>query len=206
MKKLKFLLLTIVAATALQSVYGQAQLALGIKAGLNFANVNTTSAGAAYDSRAGFHAGAFFQAKFAKFGLQPEVIFSQQGSTIKFSGQSFDSNFSYVNIPIILKLYLAGGFNLQAGPQFGFLMSADGPVTNLSGVTTIGDVKNQLNGSDISIGLGAGVDLPFGLTIDGRYNLGVSDNNNSANSGSTDAVKNQVIQVSVGYKLFKFGK
>ena len=50
--------------------------------------------------------------------------------------------------------------------------------------------------------MGLGWDLPFGLSIDARYNLGVSNNNNTTSSG---AIKNQVIMASVGYRLFKLG-
>ncbi|MDH4296510.1 MAG: PorT family protein, partial [Cyclobacteriaceae bacterium] len=56
--------------------------------------------------------------------------------------------------------------------------------------------------TDFSLALGVGWDLPFGLSIDGRYNWGLSDINSGADVSS---VKNQVWQFSVGYKLFKFG-
>jgi hypothetical protein len=93
----------------------------------------------------------------------------------------------------MLKLYLIAGLNLQAGPQFGFLTTAE-----IDGE----DVKELYKKSDVSVGLGAGWDLPFGLTIDARYNLGLS----KINDGAADsAVKNQVIQVSLGYKLIKLG-
>jgi len=71
-------------------------------------------------------------------------------------------------------------------------------------VTTTQGASNFVKSSDISIALGAGWDLPMGLSIDARYNLGVSDNNKV--SGSSSNVKNQVIMVSVGYRLFKLGK
>jgi Outer membrane protein beta-barrel domain len=204
MKKIKILLLATFVVAGMQSAYSQAEVALGIKGGLNFANVNTSSTAAAYNSRTGYHAGAFLLMKFAKFGLQPEVIYSQQGTTVKFNSQNLDQNFSYINIPIMLKLYLVGGLNLQAGPQFGFLSKASSETYNpLTGAKTTEDVKDKLKGSDISIGLGAGWDLPFGLNIDARYNLGVSDNNNDSSGPTT---KNQVFQLSAGFKLFKFGK
>ena len=204
MKKLRFAMITVAALFAMQTVYGQAAVSLGLKGGLNFANVNTSSVGAAYDSRTGYHVGAFVGIKFAKFAIQPELIYSQQGSTVKINTSNFDANFSYMNIPVIFKFYIIGGFNLQAGPQFGFLMSATGPVdpTGTCSPTTTGDIKNQFSSSDISVGLGAGFDLPLKLSIDARYNLGVSDINSTA---ASSAVKNQVFQLSLGYKLFKFG-
>ena len=204
MKKIKILLLTVFTMVSVYTVYGQVEVAVGIKGGLNFATVNTSSLNAAYNSHTGFHAGAFALFKFTKIGIQPELVYSQQGSTVKINTQNFNSNFNYLNIPILLKLYLVGGLNLQAGPQFGFLMSANGPNgVDVSGNVTTGDIKNQLKSSDISVAMGAGWDLPFGLNIDARYNLGTSDINNNA---SAQAAKNQVFQLSVGYKLFKFGK
>jgi len=104
-----------------------------------------------------------------------------------------------MNIPVILKLYLIGGLNLQAGPQFGFVMSAEqeNPLTG-----NFEDIKDDLKSSDISAGLGLGFDAPFGLTIDARYNLGLSE----INDAQAQAIKNQVFQLSLGFKLIKLGK
>ncbi|MFN3840289.1 MAG: hypothetical protein ACK4RF_06245, partial [Cyclobacteriaceae bacterium] len=62
-------------------VFAQAQVALGIKAGVNLAsidaNVDNTS------NITAFHGGAFALFKLTKIGIQPELLFSQQGSSIK---------------------------------------------------------------------------------------------------------------------------
>lgn len=201
MKKIIILSFAFVAMST--ASFAQAEVALGIKGGLNFANIDVSSSSAAYNSRTGYHAGAFLLIKLSKIGIQPEIIFSRQGSSYKpFSGTTVDARYDYVNIPVILKLYTVAGINLQVGPQFGFLAGATNEIT-VNGSTTSQDVKSALKGSDISLALGLGWDLPFGLTIDGRYNLGISDNNNS---GTSNNVKNQVIQISAGFKLFKFGK
>ena len=185
------------------SAYSQAQVAIGIKGGLNFANLDASSTTAAYNSRTGYHAGGFVLFKFSKIGIQPEIIFSRQGSSYKpLNGTSLDTRYDYVNVPIILKLYTVAGINIQAGPQFGFLASASQEVSN-NGLSSTVDIKNTLKSSDISVALGLGWDLPFGLTLDARYNLGLTKINDV--TGSTDA-KNQVIQLSAGFKLFKLGK
>jgi hypothetical protein len=190
MNKLRILGAALLMMVSVQS-FGQAQFALGLKGGLNFANINTDLDGT-YKSRTGYHLGAFALIKLTKIGIQPEIIFSQQGSKVKDpTFGDVESNFSYVNVPVILKLYTIAGINLQVGPQFGFLTSAE---------VDDQDIKDELKGSDISIALGAGWDLPFGLSIDGRYNWGVT---NVSESGD---IKNQVWQVSVGYKLIKLGK
>lgn len=188
------------------SLYGfsQAELAIGIKAGPNFASIDTKApAGQTYKSRTGFHGGAFALIKLTKIGIQPEILFSQQGSKIRVNNQDFDANYNYFNIPIIIKLYTIAGINLQAGPQFGFVTKAEQEFLTASGTKSTADIKDQLKGSEISLALGAGWDLPFGLTIDGRYNLGLSKINDAA--GSQQA-KNQVWQVSLGYKIIQLGK
>lgn len=187
-------------------VFAQTQFAVGIKAGPNFASLNRDeSPGENYKNRTGFHAGAFALIKLTKIGIQPEVVFSQQGSTFKYSGSpDLKSNFSYVNIPIMIKLYTIAGINIQAGPQFGILTSAKQEDYNVTtGKITEDNIKDDMKKSDVSLALGLGWDLPFGLSIDGRYNWGLSDINSGASASS---IKNQVWQFSIGYKLIKLGK
>jgi hypothetical protein len=185
------------------------QLAIGIKGGPNFAKINTDgSINENYKSRTGFHGGAFVLFKATKIGIQPEIIFSQQGSKVEINGDNFESNFSYVNIPIILKLYTVAGINIQAGPQFGFITNAETPIEDQlnPGSYKVQDVKDKMKSSDITVALGLGWDLPFGLTLDARYNLGLSKIYDKAPSQQTENAKNQVIQVSLGFKLIKLGK
>lgn len=204
MNKLRILGAALLMMIAVQS-FGQAQFALGLKGGLNFAKFDVDDAGGSLKSKTGFHGGAFALIKLTKIGIQPELIYSQQGSKFKFDGQDLEANFSYVNIPVMLKFYLVAGLNLQVGPQFGFLTSAkqDGYDEATQQLVRDQNVKSFYKKSDVSLGLGAGWDLPFGLTVDARYNLGLSKIDDDAASA---AAKNQVIQLSLGYKLIKLGK
>jgi hypothetical protein len=212
MNKIKILLLVIVLAAVTHVASAQAQFAVGIKAGPNFANVNTSaSAGENYKNRTGFHGGAFALIKVANIGIQPEVLFSQQGSTVHYStGQDLDTQISYINVPLILKLYTVAGINLQVGPQLGFVNKAKAEqfvsgVPTTTGAVQTYDIKSSVKQNDFAVALGAGWDLPFGLTIDARYNLGLTKSKIS-NSSTSPQAKNQVFQVSVGFKLLKFGK
>ena len=197
--------LTLLLAVATLAAFAQVEVALGIKAGPNFSNINQDATfGENYKSRTGFHGGAFALFKLTKIGIQPELIFSQQGTKIEFDNEDYNANFTYLNIPVMLKLYLAAGLNLQLGPQFGFVTKATQELPNpLTGDVEEEDIKDELKGSDLSLGLGAGWDLPFGLTIDARYNMGLSKINDGPDS---EEAKNQVFQVSLGYKLIKLGK
>lgn len=167
--------------------FSQAKLEIGIKAGANFANTNVTDA----ESITALHGGAYGLIKLANIGIQPEILWSKQGNS--FSGGS-EINLNYVNIPVMLKIYLPAGLNLQAGPQFGMLLKAE----DEDGV----DIKDGIKGSDISAAMGAGWDAPFGLQFSARYVLGLSD----INDGLGTEVKNRTFQLSIGYSLFKLGR
>jgi hypothetical protein len=198
----KILICFIVTGFAL-SASAQAQLSIGLKGGPNFAKLDVNDPGATYKARTGWHGGAFVLVKVSKIGIQPEILFSQQGSTIKVNAQNLKANYSYLNIPIILKLYTVAGINLQIGPQFGFLTKAESnynPIT--SQPTTTQDFKSAYKKSDVALAIGAGWDLPFGITLDARYNLGLS----KVDGDAAYSTKNQVWQVSLGYKLIKLGK
>jgi hypothetical protein len=187
---MKKVVIMLVLTLTVGAAYSQAQFAVGLKGGLNYAKLDGQDV---KSNRTGFHAGAFTLIKFTKIGIQPEIIFSQQGS--KFRDIDKDGSFDYVNIPVMLKLYTVAGINLQVGPQFGFLTKAE--------IEGQGSVKEKFKNSDVSLGLGLGWDLPFGLTVDARYNLGLSDIDDDP---AYSTIKNQVVQVSVGYKFIKLGK
>lgn len=182
MKKIFILAFTVLVSLSAQA---QVQVALGLKGGANISKFDDASS----DNFTSFHGGAFALFKLTKIGIQPELLYSLQGS--KFGPD--DLKTSYVNIPVMLKLYLVAGLNVQAGPQFGFLNSA-----KLDGA----NVKGSLKSSDTSLNFGLGWDLPFGVTLDARYNLGLSD---ISDDPSFDGLKSRVIQLSVGYKILKFG-
>ena len=169
--------------------YGQVKIAIGIKGGLNYSKVDISNISTS--GKTGYHGGVFGLFKFSKIGLQPEIIFSQQGSDLDVDS-IWDTK--YINIPIIIKLYIATGVNLQIGPQFGFLNKAE-----LDGQ----DIKNLLKSSDISLAMGIGWDAPFNMIFNARYNLGLS---NIDNNPGSETIKNQVFQISAGIKLFKLKK
>lgn len=206
MKKLLFALgFTLVSITA----FSQAEIAIGLKGGINLASIDTESVGANYNNRTGFHAGAYGLIKLTKFAIQPEVLYSVQGSSIDLSGISDDlsQDLIYLNIPIMLKFYTVAGINLQAGPQFGMLVNAEQEIANFdiegnyTGKSTQ-DVADNLKNSDLSIALGAGWDAPFGLNVTARYVLGLSDINDV--SGAEEQ-STRTFQISLGYRLLGLG-
>jgi hypothetical protein len=218
MKKVIYSFLVFLFAVGLNLAQAQVRFDLGVKGGLNFASLSSvsTAASTTYNNRTGYHFGAYALIKITKIGIQPELLFSRQGQNFTLGSQDYSSSFDYIAIPVMIKFYVAGGLNLQAGPQFGFLSSAKGDLINIASKNvsaTDQDLSTFVKSSDVSLAVGAGWDLPFGLNITARYNIGLSDvnkytgsNQSIVSSLGTQEAKNQVVQLSIGYRLFKLGK
>ncbi|MCD9018356.1 porin family protein [Parachryseolinea silvisoli] len=195
---MKKLFLT-VAAVALCTATLFAQISIGAKAGVNLANVNGDDVDEA-DMRIGFHVGGYLNVAFSDaLSLQPELLFNSVGykTSEEIAGDDYDvtTNLNYLSIPVNL-MYSFGAFNVHAGPQLGLLMSAklkSSDVDELDGE----DVKDFYKSSDLGFNVGIGGN--FGkLNATARYTLGLS---NIADDDDAD-VKNGVIQISLGYKIF----
>tara|TARA_B100001146_G_scaffold222761_1_gene235852 strand:- start:62195 stop:62749 length:555 start_codon:yes stop_codon:yes gene_type:complete len=183
---MKHLCIAICLLFAATSVSAQG-LDLGVKAGVNFSNVTDASG---FDNKTGFVVGGFVGGKFNdNVGMQADVLFSQQGAEL----DAGEFNLDYVNIPIVLKLYIAKGFHAQIGPQFGVLINDDTQ-------TGAGEVVNDIatNNFDFSGVVGLGLDIPLGLRLEGRYNFGI----NSISDGPVfDESNNSVFTLSLGYSF-----
>jgi hypothetical protein len=169
--------------------FGQAGVSIGIKAGPNFANVSSSS-DINTDGVTSFHGGAYANIKLLALSIQPEVLISSQGTQIA----DEELNLNYINVPVMVMFNLPLGLNVHAGPQFGFLTN----VEDEDGT----DLSEFYKGSDISLGLGAGWSISkFNVTA--RYLIGLSDINDVPQS--TDELKNNVFQISLGFDLISLG-
>lgn len=167
----------------------QAQdVTFGAKAGVNLANL--TGDIEDNDMKVGFHVGGVAEIMFnEKFGVQPELMYSSQGSQEDFDGDTVKYNLDYINVPVMAKYYVTEDLSIEAGPQVGYLVNSkatyDGDSEDIEGLKDI----------DFGFNLGAGYKLESGLNFSARYNLGLSNINDE---GDND-LKNGVIQFSVGY-------
>ena len=196
---MKKLFLT-VAAVAICTATLFAQISVGAKAGVNLANVNGDVDNT--DMKVGFHVGGYVNVAFSDaLSLQPELLFNSVGYKYTVSN-GFDeadvtSNLNYISIPVSL-MYSIGPVDLHAGPQLGFLMSAK-TKSDFDGFDDQ-DLKDDLKSTDLGFNVGAGV--KFGnLNVTARYTIGLSNIADGDDADDID-VKNGVIQLSLGYKLF----
>jgi hypothetical protein len=160
---------------------------------LNIANQNYESDGISIspDSRTAFHAGLFMTYMFSdRIGLQPELLYNQEGSTWKISNEKTTVKMHYLSLPILVRYQPIELLNIHAGPQFSYRMKAESGDENL---------EDETKDLEIGAAVGAGIDLPIGLGFSARYIFGLSD----AFDLEDVTVKNNVIQISVTYRLLK---
>jgi hypothetical protein len=204
--KSKIILVVLILSGISFTGFSQAQLAIGLKGGLNLSKFDIhENAASNVNNRTGYHGGIFALVKIASFGIQPEVLFSKQGTNFTYNSTNYKANFDYINVPVMLKLYLPLGLNIQAGPQFGF-KTTDDLKAAVSGGSTTAVAANFKKNKDTSIAVGAGWDLPFHLVIDARYVIGLSDIKFQPTPTQPVTFKNKVVQISVGYKFIKLGR
>ncbi|GAB3299822.1 porin family protein [Hymenobacter tenuis] len=196
--------------------WAQTGVQLGVKTGLNLAVLDGTMNQDA-QFKPGIHLGGVLRWRpSSHFALQPELVYSQQGSDNQIPvGPVVLENktkLSYLNIPVIAKIYLGKVVNLQVGPQFGVLLAArqKGQVGYYSGSNGSGfevedtDVQNDYKG-DVSLAAGLGADLKNGLMISARLNYGFTDINNNdlvklqQEYFGIDGIHNRVFEFSIGY-------
>ncbi len=173
------------------------QVKFGLKGGLNVTEISMEMDGFSKspDSRMGAVAGAFVNLRLSNsIGIQPELLYSMKGSNFE---ADVVTKLDYLSVPVMVKYYF-GGFNLQAGPMFDFLLSAE---EEYDGEEE--DLKDIVKGMDLGLGFGLGYELPLGLSFDARYMIGLSDINDSNDESEMEfqkvEIKNKGFQITMGF-------
>ncbi len=178
MKKLILVAVLFVATSATM----QAQfIKFGVKAGVNFANLNGTDVQT--DAITSYHAGLVAEIKLLdRFSIQPELLYSTQGATYKNALGEFKDELGYLSIPVMAKIYLSDSFSLEVGPQASFLLSQKNDF----------DVKDAKT-FDFALAAGLGFKITKNIFVQGRYGLGLTEISKEAKA------KNSVFQLSAGF-------
>lgn len=198
----------------------QENVRFGLKAGLNISKLTISGVDVSpeINSKLGFHAGGFLSIKISeKFGLQPEVLYSNQGYKTKIV-ENFDeykivANLNYISIPIMLKFYPAKKFNIEVGPQLSFLLNHKriveySPFAATFDPTIPNSITAEVDYEDltqsIEFGLNTGVSYQINKNIIGtaRYNFGISNVNKkliSPYGEDKENDRNSVFQFSLNY-------
>ncbi len=202
------------------STAGRAQgLAVGVEGGATFSTVHLgqSPTGVDLSNRTGLRMSGVLRYGFAgPFGLQTGLSLTQKGADLtdtSGSGLTESIHVNYVQVPLLLTLQIPTGPSpvhprLFAGPEVGFQSKCTitGSASGISASvdcnsTTLGQAALDTKKTTFGLTFGGGLDFPIGgplaITVDGRYELGLTDINNQNTSGN-DSVKNRTFAVSGG--------
>ncbi|MDP9959656.1 porin family protein [Chryseobacterium lathyri] len=179
----------------------------GVKGGMNVSSLSKDEGLDDQKSKIGFNAGVFANIPVAEsFSVQPEVLYSQYGAKADYTllGTKYSSStkLDYIAVPVMFQYNLIPNLYLEAGPEFGFLVSAKNKIKNENNgnSSTSDNYKDDLKTFNFGIGLGAGYYFTPNFGITARYVAGLTDVAKDRPNGS-DAVKNNVFQVGLAYKF-----
>lgn len=169
---------------------------VGVRGGVNFFNFGGEDAtNNDYTNRAGFHAGVYTNLFLgSRIAIEPGIYYSVKGS----QNDNFAdtrSILNYVDIPLLLRLYVIDGLNIFGGPQASFLVSS----------TFEGDFfgssysydTNAITKTDLGLVFGVGYNLPRGLNLQGSYDFGTSP----IYKNSDAKIYNRGFKFSLGYSF-----
>jgi hypothetical protein len=164
--------------------------------------------------------GALYSSKGFKYDYQTATRTTQangSGGTdtiLVETGVKADAILGYLDIPIMLTFYLGdqGGFFIQAGPQYSYLLTSSATVTTsntysvISGTSTPPgptetNVDLGFNKSDISLVGGIGYKLPSFLLVYARATTGFKNVIDGKYVADENAGNNFTIEVGVGLTL-----
>lgn len=200
-------------------------VSLGVKGGVNLANVRLEEDMEGKKMLPGVVAGLSLELKPVEmFSIQPEVLFAQKGFKFEIEeeifGQMFSmsmaTGFNYIEIPVLFKLNIPAGVvtpTVYAGPAVSFLMGVRG-YAEASGEKEKYDddtkdaIKEEMTAVDFGIAFGAGLGIsagPGSIIIDARYNLGLLNIGTDDNEEIYETAKNGAFSIMAGYAI-DFGK
>ena len=219
------------AASSQQSPYQQSGSGLsgvrfGVRAGLNVADVQGDAVQALLDvagyapdgaitrnMRPSFHAGVYATIPVtASFAIEPGISYSEKGTVLrgKVPVPALDflntqvtgtARLSYIDVPVLAKVFITDGFYLFAGPQASFLVSGKARVeAGALGFTAYQqdfDVKDQLRTVDFAAVGGLGYQLNNGLGLSAGYDYGLT----SLDKNNRFRARNQVVKASVNFSF-----
>ena len=185
---------------------------IGLKAGLNFANV-TKASSINGSSRSGFHAGLLLGSSTKKiFGFQTEFMYSKQGYDYKTSTKTGSVNLDYITSINLTTINITKYFQIQFGAQTAFLLNAkvDSSSGSSTGNASLDKAMDFYNRFDYGFAGGVEIHPVSGLLIGARLNISLSSlykDFSNPSSGTPPSfvpkvdVKNNLFQIFAGWKF-----
>jgi Outer membrane protein beta-barrel domain len=186
---------------------------IGIKAGINFANV-TKASDINASSQTGFLVGIYLAPPSkGLISSRTELVYSRQGYSYESNTNTGNVNLDYILLPQLMGINITKFVQIQLGFQMAFLVNAKVDSNTTSSMNNpYGKVMDYYNKFDYGFAGGVEVHPVMGLIIGARYNISFGNLYKDPSSyppGTTPDfiptvdVKNNVLQLYAGWT---FGK
>ncbi|MBJ6109076.1 PorT family protein [Hymenobacter sp. BT523] len=227
MKNTAIVAAALLATAAVSSAQAQ-DVRFGLRAGANYSNLaGDIKNESTYNNKAGFLGGVMVNVPVLADGflsVQPEILYSQKGFENKPTEytnllgakqkREGNVNYNYLDVPVLLKIN-AGGFIVEAGPQYSYLISSNNETKYtttpaLGGTPTVTETQNKndvsgLNRNELGYLAGVGYQADNGLSLSVRYTGAFSDfvksDNNTYFNGDLNNARHSAFQLSLGYLI-----
>jgi hypothetical protein len=182
-------------------------LSFGVKAGLNMSNVwDSKGQDFVADPKYGLAGGAFLSLPIGKYlGVQPEVMISQKG--FKGSGSLLGFSYSntrtttFIDVPLLVQFKPIQYFTLLAGPQFSYLLKEKNVYTFGSNSTQQEQAFNNEDPRNNIMGFVVGADININMIVISARAAWDFQTNNKNSVSTTPRYKNQLVQLTVGFRI-----
>jgi len=186
-------------------------IGIGIKAGLNFANVTNASA-INSSARAGYHVGVFYSTDPKRIlGSHTELLYSRHGFNYKNDSVNGSVNLDYLMFTQMMAINITKYFQVQLGGTTSYLLNAKADSGQYStGNASADKLLSYYNRFDYGFAGGVEIHPIAGLLIGARYCLSFANlyKQSSFTGGGQPSFappninfKNNVVQLSVGYRF-----
>ncbi len=204
MKKIVIALMCTILATG--AAMAQEKFTFGPKIGVDYTHY--WGENVEHGGHLNYQAGVFMEYRFtSKFSIAPEVVFAAQGGKYDFKRniEGIDvelketDHVNYINVPVMLKYYVAPALSIDFGPQVGFNVysknTIEGKVEKLKEKETT-DMKKYTKTVDFGLGLGLTYNITEEVFIQARYTMGLTKVFNV-----DDDSKNGNGQIAIGFRF-----
>ena len=183
---------------------------IGIKAGLNFANI-TNANEINNSSRTGFHAGIYIAGSSKSIiGSHTEFLFSRQGYEFSTNTNTGHVDLDYLILPQFMAINITKFVQIQAGGQMAYLLNAKVDSTSVTtGDHSVDKILDLVRRFDYGFGGGVEVHPVNALAVGARINFSLGKLFKEPEAGEIPSfipnidVRNNLFQLYAG---FKFGK
>ena len=195
------------------------EIKFGVKSGINMSKYTPdvyvgNSRILDYQGKIGFYIGGYSNIKISeKFRIQPELLFSNQGTIAVFEDITltdsngipigneedikYKINESVVSLPILLQYFVSEKFNLEGGIQLGYIINRKEEVLENPFNQFLGNnfQNNNMENDkfDLGFNIGLGYKILENVRINTKYFLGIIERDN--------VIKPSIFSLGIEYEI-----